>query len=160
MISEERLKELIEQGTTIYYYKINDINAHTLKLSEECWIKDEELNYEYDTDYVTWREYFSLKDLYETKEEAEFVAKYHTSKVVKFEPPTWEEFLKTNVSDYGGCYSDILVTIYMIGTLENGKLYVAPNTSLTTHDFGKPTKENYYKAVEYAKKLFEGEQVE
>ena len=31
----------------------------------------------------------------------EFISKYHTQKVLKFEPPTWKEFLATRDIEHG-----------------------------------------------------------
>lgn len=34
----------------------------------------------------------------------EFIKKFHTQKVLKFEPPTWEEFLATETDERWACW--------------------------------------------------------
>ena len=98
---------------------------------------------------------------YETQEEAEFVQKFHTSKTIYFEPPTWEEFLKlkskwSNVINTWDCED---VEIILNRAIES---IIVVNTNEYRQKYFKYTKDNikqkYYEAVEYAKKLFLGEE--
>jgi hypothetical protein len=138
MITKERLEELIEQEATVWFVSGNEVAPFWL-FNHYKYVDYEEAN------------------LYENKEDAEFVAKYHTSRVAKFEPPTWEEIEKDfiNINKFGtypiidtnGLYMDIFVDNYA------NKFIV-----LTTQPRIPLTKENYYKAVERARKLFLGEE--
>lgn len=89
---------------------------------------------------------------FETKEDAEFVARNWKTRVERFEPPLWEDFLKTE------SYSFISKNgwkehIYICKEDIHNKRISSGNRFM-----GSVTKENYIKAVEYARKLFEGEE--
>ena len=75
MITKERLEELIEQEATVWFVSGTDAVPFCL-FHHYKYVDYEETN------------------LYENKEDAEFVAKYYTQRVEKFEPPTWEEIEK------------------------------------------------------------------
>ena len=148
MISEESLKELIEQKATIYEVKYGNINPVSLKN------KIRYINYKHGT--ITFEPRFSeryknhkyFKNLFETKEDAEFTLKTRAKRTEYFEPPTWEDFLKTEEYKF----------ISYNGFRE--KIYIEPTTgklSSCTRFIGEPTKENYIKACEMARKLFLGE---
>jgi len=101
MITEKRLKELIEKEATIYFYS-NDYG-----IIEEFNLKGCEIYNDFDsTQLVYENEPYDLKNLYETKAEAEFVAEFgNVEKVVKMPvPPTWEE--QSKIKGYG--YFDII----------------------------------------------------
>ena len=107
-------------------------------------------------------------------EEKEFKEKYHTTKTIKFEPPTWKEFLATrkeNLFAYWDCGD-----IYVVMNEENNekgyfKIYNEFEVGVFNDDrenkrFGyciiesleiDTREETYYKALEYAKELFLGE---
>lgn len=101
--------------------------------------------------------------------EIEFRAKYHTSRIEKFEPPTYEEFLKLN--NQSTCWDfmnkDNQRNFILVGNdiyMHNDMLKPKEEWTVVVQDeyddyiFEEPlTKENYYKAVEKARKLFLGE---
>lgn len=153
MISEKRLNELINQGATIWV-KNQYCNAYDVELNHLYFIgiTDNKQSLLF-LDYSIWEnapeqvfvDY--LENLYETKEDAEWasIAAYRTE---IFEPPTWEDFLKMKEYRF----------ISYNGFRE--KIYIEPTTgklSSCTKFIGKPTKENYIKACEMARKLFLGE---
>lgn len=148
-ISRERLEELIEQGATIYV--VNNKVVFEEKLNK---------HYTHDVlkDCVCWwgipRKRWFFKDIFETKAEAEWVVKMHTARTEYFEPPTWEEFEKEHKPYRFISKSGLRETIYIFDKNIHNKLL-----SSGSRLFGKPTKENYIKAVEYARKLFEGEKL-
>ena len=75
----------------------------------------------------------------------------HTSRTEKFEPPTWEEFERQHKPYHFISKCGLRETIYIFDKNINNKLLSAGSKF-----FGKPSKENYEKAVEYARKLFLG----
>lgn len=84
MISEERLRELVDRPTIYYYSKgvLREVK-NWIMTNNGCI---------YDT--TTQPDLLLYENLYETKEEAEFVAKYYCGKTIQFEPHTFEEFTK------------------------------------------------------------------
>lgn len=155
MITNERLKELLDKEATVWYISDKYVNS--------LWLLK-------DNNYVF--ESLEKMDLYENKEDAEFVAKYHTKRPEYFEPPTYEEFLKLNNQS----------TCWDFMNKDNQRNFILVSNDVYTHnDMMKPkeewtvvvqdeyddyifeeplTKENYYKAVEKARKLFLGEKDE
>lgn len=106
-------------------------------------------------------------------EEKEFKEKYYTSKTFKFEPPTFEDFLKTsNENTFAHWYCE---DIHIVMVEENDKqgimktynqfevdIYCEGDSKLRRFDYfnnyGIDTREEtYYEALDYAKKLFLGE---
>ena len=108
-----------------------------------------------------------------TKEDAEFVLKYHTTKTLKFEPPTWKEFLATKKHEdmfAHWCCGDICVVMVEENN-EKGILKTYNQFEVDVfNDYDSKSRkldyciiqscgidtreETYYKALEYAKKLF------
>lgn len=109
-----------------------------------------------------------------TKEE--FVKKYHTTKTYKFEPPTWEEFLATRDEySFAHWFCGDIAIVMVEENNEKGmlKTYNQFEVDLCEEDnwksgrfnyinsYGIDTREEtYYKAVEYARELFLGEENE
>lgn len=148
-ITKERLQELIEQEATVWYISHKYVNS--------LWLFK-------DNNYIGLDNMY----LYENKEDAEFVAKYHTSRLDVFEPPTYEEFLKLN--NQSVCWDfltkDNQQNFILIDDMNVGNDTLKPKEEWTVvvqdeyddYIFEEPlTKENYYKAVELARKLFLGE---
>ena len=141
-ISKERLKELIEQDKVFYWVFNKEIRMLCNLSVPTYWKKN-------------WELYG--KDCFENREDAEFVAKYHTSRVEKFEPPTYEEFKQGKFYHFisKDCFYSLSpnlvhdeVVIYEC--VHGGGYFIVYKQPLT--------KENYYKAVEIARKLFLGEE--
>lgn len=150
-ITKERLEELAKENAKIYYIPFKDISIERTAKSvyERFFIKK---------DFAPYNIY--EKNYYETKEEAEFVQKFHTKKTIYFEPPTWEEFLKTETDIRRPNYTCENV---MIIDYDNEILVEDYNNDLNEKHFNydkglNNRKEKYYEAVEYAKKLFLGEE--
>lgn len=140
MISEERLKELIKQEATIYKIVEN-------KVIEVVCIQVPK----------------NIQNLYETEEEAEWVAQNWCEKTIKFEPPTFEEFKKIKTSfrkpDKLWKCQDINITDNeYINEFKVYKDYSVAKCFGYNNKTGIK-KQAYYQAVEYAKKLFLGEDV-
>lgn len=150
-ITKERLEELIEQKAKIYgISKNNNVFCVGLKLKNQAMCLLNPNNYKKTDWYKKQIEVYSK--FYETKEEVEFVQKFHTSKTVYFKPPTWEEFLKTEHYDFHAQKKTMptIINIY--------SKYIYVEDFKKVHLILDLSKENYYKAVEYAKKLFLGEE--
>ena len=165
MITRERLEELIKTKTPIYYYKkgCNGI--------EKCIVEKIVKNLENEFFYYEWIikndfclssmiDLLDLNKLYETEKAFEedspelyFKSKYYTEKVVKFEPPTWEEFcVNQSVNRWYFCERCFVEYVKYSGIYINETKY---NDTLgqRTMNF-KDTKRDYYKALDYAKKIF------
>lgn len=137
MIKKERLQQLIEENGSVYEPNVEDGIVQEIILFEEFnLIRNEAL-------YFGVEKWAFLKDLYETKEEAEHFAKYgNITKTVKFPtPPTYEEFLKIKEFYSGqGLTRIVLINEKELEVVENGldgyHSYRVSNT-----------KENYYKCL-------------
>ena len=154
MISKERLKELIGCCKTIYTPDKVWETIGNIKLNKSFTINNNRLQasirYE---NMPTAIGYMSvpLEELYENKEDAEFIVKFHTQRPEYFEPPTWEEFEREHKPYRFISKGGLRETIYIFDKNVNNKLLSAGSKF-----FGKPTKDNYIKACEYAKSLFLG----
>jgi hypothetical protein len=94
-ISRERLEELIEKEATIYSARIkvreislNDLVQIYTEHGEDVIVFGYEPN--------DWEE---LKDLYETRKEAEWHLKYHATRTEELNLPMWEEIEKIKEKD-------------------------------------------------------------
>ena len=87
----------------------------------------------------------------------EFIEKYHTTKTYKFEPPTWEEFLRTETDNAYACWEIQKLAIIMDTQLKC--FFITNNLSCAWKSFNytdENKKQKYYEALEYAQKLFLG----
>jgi hypothetical protein len=86
--------------------------------------------------------------LYETKEEAEFVEKYHTQKIVKFDPPVWKDVQQFSNHRFG----EVVIHI-------NQKYILVRYDRVfsDTHAQYELDEKSYYKAIEFARTLFDKE---
>lgn len=160
MITEERLKELIKQGATIYDIFKGDIYLIDLTMAKYY---DVPKYIEYKNDYYNCNLTRSINDLFETKEEAEEYLEFgNIIRPERLNLPTWKEFVKLEENyDYG--YN----TIKSFDDVKFG--YVNPyndkSTCLFIEKSGKTiyltnmvTKETYLEARRLCKKLFLGEE--
>lgn len=161
MISKERLEELIEQGVTIYEVKYGNINPVSLKN------KIRYVNYKYETitfeprpdEKYLHHKYF--KRLFETKEEAEWFAKFgNISRTETLSLPTWEELnncIKTK------CFGNHTIANFDSFVFEykrtKTKTVLEVNRDSETKFYDNLTKENYFSACELCRKLFLGEEL-
>ena len=159
MIDKRRLEELIEQGATVYS---TDTKLYGCVKLLELENKLEKLEFNKDGEVKLfivdngWWHWFNIKDLYEDKEEAEWVLEFgcieRTERLVL---PTWEEF-------------DGIKFVWFVDKNQNqcclyylncaDKIFI--NVSGEVVEIGKLTKENYTLAWRKAKELFLGEKDE
>ena len=166
MITQERLKKLIEQKATIYETKYGQINTVDLKDKK---VKNFSGKYVH---FVPYRdEKFQLHKyydrLFETKEEAEWQLEFgNITRTEKLSLPTFEEITasKHNVKTrsvvfYKNNHMYILEYAYQFDFgwgifLERATMFDDEAETLFQQ---QATKENYLKACKMAKKLFLGE---
>lgn len=149
MISKERLEELIEQGSTIYELYMNK-NILEIQLKNDWFVIDDGL-YERKLSKHPFRSWW-ISNLYETKEDAEFVREFGCiERTERLELPTWEEFIeKEEVIFYSKSNQKTFISI--IGTK-----YLVVERLFERYFTGELTKENYTIACRKAKELFLGE---
>lgn len=155
MISEERLEELIKNRQPVYYGLYEVIYPHK-------W-KEYTLNnrYLFRSTFNAPQWFYNLKDLFETKEEAEWYFKFgNIQRTETLSLPTWDEFKEcdTHTKFYN---QKIRYTLYVYVKNKNTNncriMIFADDGSQDWFVFEKPlTKENYIEACEVAKKLFLG----
>lgn len=159
MISKEKLQELIDKKESAYYMQQYDISGVWIKL-ENVSIKEnsyQELvlrNNGEDWNFSCLQSYpinsLPLRDLYETQEDAEEFLKYgNITKTFKFPFVSYNDFLRGKTVDVENVVSvgkatkfDCIVICDMI----KGKQQII--------DYA--TRENYHKALDIAKNLFIG----
>ena len=147
MIKEQKLKELIEKEATIFHYICE------YGIIEEFNLKGCEIYNDFDsTQLVYENEPYDLKNLFETKAEAEFEAEFgNVEKVVKMPvPPTWEEFI---IGKDFYCCKGLYISMDDIIELVDSRLRYSEEIVLTLPN----TKENYIKALDKMKELWREE---
>lgn len=167
MINREELEQMIENGETIYNInEFDDNKIESLELNDKYKVefddvhKEYTLNYRYNKNVYDW---YLLKDLYKTEEEAEWILDTHDTRIERFEPPTWEEFKSDKLDSYE--FSTPKHRKFTIGKAHcvdfvNWFVYVKYDDEYE-HLFYQPlTKENYTKAVMLARRLFKGENID
>ena len=153
MITEERLKELIQQRATVYANGFGEI-----ELIPE---NDIEIYANGNNSYILYalepnRKYKNeifAEELFETKEDAEFAEEFQNiTRTETLSLPTFEEFKKTQLFSFVG--EDW--NVYTIYYLSSFKTLAIAGINRTKY-YGEATKENYLEACKIAKKLFLGE---
>ena len=152
MVSRDRIIQLVKEKKTIYFVYGKEVEILDL-MPNHLVYNDGRKNFIH-LFGVTGLQ-IVLEDLYETQEQAEWVAKMHTERTEKFEPPTYEEFEKQGEPYYFIGKSGIKERIYFCNIKGTRKLL-----SSGCRFWGTPSKENYEKAVLYANALFEGKENE
>lgn len=154
MIEKSRLEELIEQNAIVWHDDYGEI-----KLANSCEICDVRsmngthiswflcFKYEYNNK-IHWGE-VDITELEEDLENAKWHYEIDGSRTEYFAPPTWEQFEREHKPYHFINKSGLRETIYIFDKNVNNKLLSAGSKF-----FGKPTKENYIKACEYARALF------
>ena len=153
MITKERLEELIGQEATVWVIRSSGVFERKLK------------NRTFDFDLLSvlvsnlgipYERWFYC-DLYENKEDAEFVAKYHSTRPLEFRPCSYEQIVQTSINY---CYTYDFVDTFLIQCqiyVDFEENYICINRgAFTPVVIEDVTKENYIKAVECARKLFLG----
>lgn len=152
MITKERLQELIEQGATIY--SVDDSIVLEIKANELYYSKSND-NYQYNEYFFVYE--FNEEDLFETKEEAEFVREFGCiERTERLELPTWEEVSRDLKDVPAGSY---VIKEFDDVSLEYSKyneVFIGIYKSDYSEDW-EATKENYTLACRKAKELFLGE---
>ena len=97
-----------------------------------------------------------VKDLFETKEQAEWHTKTYTARFERFEPPMWEEIEDEYSFDFD-CFTN--QRRYGFRVIKHfDQIYIFKYNSCADYAFNDfATKENYEKACEIVRDLFKGE---
>lgn len=164
-ISRERLEELIKQGATIWEYNYEPfiagyssiIHINPLQLDNNCYIEDDKLytqRAEERSDFDIFEA--ELKDIFETRKQAEWYLNYHATRTEELDLPMWEEFKKgvnikffSNIGEKFICYGyNKKITLELV---ESDGYEVKIKQ-------WQATEENYEKACDLCLKLFKGEE--
>ena len=148
MIDKERLEELIKQGATIYRIYA-DVCVQEIKLNKNNMKVDNAFLYQ--KMKGSFKGYGTpLDKLFETQEKAEWVAKMHTERTEKFEPPfELKDNEKYKFTTANGGKMSISKFVYKSGEVQWWLSYVGTHRTFYS----------YPEAVEYARKLFKREEV-
>lgn len=143
MITKERLKELIEQGATIYSTGYRE----EVDLSLPCYIKDGYLIVDEENDVEPT---YLLENLTESLEEAEWQAEFgNIERVERLVLPTWEEFRNSSGFDF---VSKNKQTIYVMNHFFDNEIYITDQWGYNeTFEY---TPNGYIEACRKAKELF------
>lgn len=153
MISEERLEELIKQGATIYDVCWYNVYEEKLGSNHFVGIADDEISLMqryngYERELID-----HAKNLFETKEEAEWFAEFgDIERTERLELPTWEEFKNKD------CVSFITKTgktVYIFNYDFDNEIYIS-DTWYISEKF-EYSQGGYTLACRKAKELFLGE---
>ena len=156
MITRERLEELIENNGTVYC--VGD-NVYKITLDKRYFcILGNYLQWSTVLNKLMPRRTPHIEDIYETKEDAEFVKEFkNITRTETLNLPTWEELkIIDEIKIYAGNGKRYLVQAdeYDIS------VYASDRYDFILYKRLKRTKENYIKACTIARKLFLGESVE
>ena len=144
MITKERLEELIEKEEMVYKVDIFK-NIEPYKLFQTMRIENNSVYCMAENNL-----HFDIEEVYETKAEAEWVAKMHTARTEYFEPPfELKDNEKYKFTTAKGGKMSISKFVYKSGEVQWWLSYVGTHRTFYS----------YQEAVEYARKLFEGEEV-
>ena len=164
MIDKGRLEELIEQGATIYEVKYNNINPVSLTNKiRDVYYKNGVIAFEPRPD-EKYLHYKYFKNLFETKEEAEWHREFgHIERIERLELPTWEELFKEDrlldcyTQEFGIVKNRSFIGVVLLGVdFTNEIVEVSIGSDQIFCEL--LTKENYTLACRKAKELFLGKQ--
>ena len=159
MISKQRLKELIEQGATIYW---ND-GYMEIPLNEKCFVEDGKL-YWFKKDFVDDDWVFKLEDLFESEEDARWELEMTATRTETLKMPKWEEaqdekFHFSYLIDVKGLH--LFISIYNF--TKRFEIYCNHGVHTCDYKFEKTfdlrDKEQYETACKLCLRLFKGEEV-
>lgn len=147
-MTKERLEELIKQDGTVY--RIDGCKIKLLRdLVEVCG----------DTLYAPAGVQWSIKNLYETKEQAEWALKTVAERTERFEPPMWEDIEKEYnfnfINNLNGCL--IRTPMFFCVIKDANAIFIRDDYEDELIEYFEATKENYEKACEIVRDLFKGE---
>lgn len=146
MISEERLKELINVPKPVYWVVKDEIRIMTFKSIPTYWINH-------------WEDYSN--SMFETKEEAEEYLEFgNITKTEKFPYVSWEEFNKVSSFAFESEERIMLEVAIWFNNESADDIKTIKITSLNDWNicyFEQPlTRENYHKALDLCVKLWKG----
>lgn len=158
MITTERLKELIKQKGVVYKISygevwemplINDEKNHC-DISCDKFLHFHELLEFNDSLDNRWTDYYvGLNELFESKEQAEWVCKMTAERTERFEPPMWEDI--DNFYDFRFIVNNKCLRLYVRKDVDCILIFTEDDDRI----FNEPaTKENYIKACEIVRDLF------
>ena len=166
MITEERLKELIENKSDIYV--VQSLKNIKLKLNEKCFIDEKAKMLAYvpneDDGELVWGGawYIHFSKIYETEEDADWGRKFkRIARIEYLDLPSWEEVSNKKASCTCFLTNDGLNSnTYFLQVTNYSEdcncIYIRDVYSRELFYSDKATKENYIKACEMAKLLFLG----
>lgn len=169
MISKERLQELIDQKATIWADDYGEIQlcdksevCDTIAFTGNHQIQEGYClsGFVYNNEFI--RDNIEPDGLEENVEKGEWCYEMHASRIERFAPPVWEDFLEKK--DYiflSKSHKEVIIRSGAI-VFDNGTAwkYVAVENDFDRFYTGDLTKENYIKACTIARKLFLGESVD
>lgn len=156
MITKEYLEKLITNGDRVYF--INNKEIHSIGLDKNwCFIDDEYLKWKPAVNKLLGNDYYSINDLYKTKEEAEWCLEFgNITRTETLSLPTWEEFITmvSNCEDFDFHTSKHkAVSMRVIN-----RNYLVVESCFNRYYDNELTKENYIKACRVANDLFLGKE--
>ena len=155
MISKERLEELIEQGATIYELYMNK-NIIEIQLKNDWFVMRDGL-YEAKLGKHPFRSWW-ISNLYETKEDAEFVREFGCiERTERLELPTWEEFKNKKTKHVCFMGKDTFCFFELYEDKQKNRLILIDHDCDYEYFNEELTKENYTTACGLCKEFFLGE---
>ena len=155
MISKERLEELIEQGATIYELYMNK-NIIEIQLKNDWFVMRDGL-YEAKLGKHPFRSWW-ISNLYETKEDAEFVREFGCiERTERLELPTWEEFKNKKTKHVCFMGKDTFCFFELYEDKQKNRLILLDHDCDYEYFNEELTKENYTTACGLCKEFFLGE---
>lgn len=154
MITRERLEKLIKQEATIWADNYGEIQL--CEKSEVCRVMSCEGESYCLGGFIYDCEFFPFtvipEELEEDVEKGKWYYEMHASRLERFEPPIWEDFLESEEYTFWTKkkYKQTVIRVL------SGK-HIAVETSFENFYMGDLTKDNYTKACTIARKLFLGE---
>ena len=148
MITAERLEELIKQGGTVYYMStagmLKEIKVEPLKNTLNCnWVR------------------CNLDRFYESKESllhSQWHRKIDAERTERFEPPMWEDIGKDKNYKFKFMDNEDIIEFIVSKAptmfYSNGYVFVCNSGTREVYISEPATKENYIKACEIVRELF------
>lgn len=166
MLTEERIIELQKLNATIYEARYGRV--HPIKLNENMEVYNYGCVRDFNKDALHDRYYF--QNLYETKEEAEFILNCHSKRVEKLEPPLYNKIkskknFEVRFVVYDKEFEDL---VEYLCCFEKGNIVILfreLNKNSNNIDMAydliyeeKDDEQNYIKAMAVMKKFFDGDE--
>lgn len=163
MISKERLQELIDEKSTIWTDDYGEIQL--CDKSEVCRVISCEGESYCLSGFIDNGKFLPFavipEEMEENVEKGVWQCEMYASRLERFEPPVWEDFLeKKDYVFYQKSHKEVIIRSGAI-MFANGttREYVVVENVFESFYTGDLTKDNYIKACTIARKLFLGESV-